>query len=65
MQTHKDYRVDMVADLIRYLKDYNYNIKPLEMAENIVKLIDEIHGKEYANKIKYQVTDYRTFSGKV
>lgn len=55
----------MVADLIEHLRDYKYHIKSSEIAEHVVNLIDEIHGKEYANKIKYQATDYKTFSGKV
>lgn len=65
MQTPKDYRVKLVADLIEHLKDYKYHIKPIELAEEVVKLMDEIHGIEYANKFKHQTNDYKSFSGKV
>lgn len=47
----KDDRVNEVADLIEHLQDIKYHIKPFELAEEVVKLIDSLHGKYYANKI--------------
>jgi hypothetical protein len=55
----------MVADLIEHLRDYKYHIKSLEIAENVVRLLDDITGKEYAQKFKDQIKDYKGFSGKV
>lgn len=55
----------MVADLIEHLRDYKYHIKSLEIAENVVNLMDDIRGREYAAKIKEQLNDYKTFSGRV
>jgi len=62
---HKDYRVNMVSDLIKNLKDRKHHIKSLEIAENVVKLIDEIQAKEYAYKFHELVNDGKSFMGKV
>jgi hypothetical protein len=61
----KDYRVKMIADLIVNLKDQKYYIRPTELAENIVFLMDEIRGMEYANKINHYKEDYKAFIGRV
>ena len=63
MRIHKDYRVNLVADLLENLKDHKYHIKPIELAEEVVKLMDEIQGKEYATKLDYQRKDLNSFSG--
>jgi hypothetical protein len=63
MQIHKDYRVNMVSNLIIDLKDINYKIRPLEMAEKIVELMDRIYGMEYKNKVEHQIKDYKSFNG--
>ena len=55
----------MVAELIEYLKDRKYHIKSVEIAREVVKLMDEISGREYAEKIKSMRKDYNDFSGKV
>jgi hypothetical protein len=60
-----DYRVSLVANLIESLKDNKYHITPFEIAENVVKLMDEIRGIEYANKINHYKEDYKAFIGKV
>lgn len=54
MQIHKsdDSRVNSVAELIEHLQDYKYHIKPYELAVEIVKLLDNMAGIGYANKIK-------------
>ena len=62
---NKDYRVNAVANLIIDLKDNKYHITPFEIAENVVKLMDEIRGIEYANKIKHYKEDYKAFTGRV
>ena len=67
MQIRKssDYRVSLVANLIESLKDNKYHITPFEIAENVFKLMDEIRGIEYANKIKHYKEDYKAFTGRV
>jgi hypothetical protein len=55
----------MVSDLIKNLKDRKHHIKSLEIAENVVKLIDEIQAKEYAYKFHELVNDGKSFMGKV
>jgi hypothetical protein len=53
MQIHKskDYRVNIVANLIHSLKDAKYRISSFELAEHVVALMDKIQGEEYAYKI--------------
>lgn len=61
IHNHKDYRVNKVADLIEHLKDYKYHIKSIEIAEEVVKLLDNMQGIEYANKIKQYLENERAF----
>lgn len=63
MQIHKDYRVNLVADLLENLKNYKHHTKPVELAEEVVKLMDKIQGQEYANKLDYQKKDLNSFLG--
>jgi hypothetical protein len=67
MQIRKsqDYRINAVANLIESLKDTKYRITSFEIAENVVALIDKIHGLEYKNKHDDFKKDSRAFSGKV
>jgi len=60
IRKHMDYRVNEVAELIEHLQDVKYHIKPFEMAEEIVKFMDDLRGKEYARKIQdYVKSDYK------
>ena len=54
MQIRKseDSRVNAVAELIEHMQDYKYHVKPYEIAEEVVKLLDKLAGIAYANKIK-------------
>jgi len=52
-----DSRVNAVAELIEHLQDYKYHIKPYEIAEEVVKLLDNLSGIAYANKIKKDSKD--------
>jgi len=67
MQIHKskDYRVNIVANLIHSLKDTKYRISSFELAEQVVALMDKIQGVEYAHKVNYHKEDYKAFMGKV
>jgi hypothetical protein len=47
-----DFRVNAVAELIEHLQDYKYHIKPYEIAVEVVKLLDNMVGIGYSNKIK-------------
>lgn len=66
MQIRKstDKRINEVAELIEHLQDYKYHIKPYEIAEEVVKLLDNIAGIAYANKIKKDSKDRQNFEGK-
>ncbi len=66
MQIRKssDSRVNAVAELIEHLQDYKYHIKPYEIAEEVVKLLDNLSGIAYANKIKKDSKDRQNFEGK-
>lgn len=66
MQIRKstDQRINEVAELIEHLQDYKYHIKPYEIAEEVVKLLDNIAGIAYANKIKKDSKDRQNFEGK-
>jgi hypothetical protein len=59
-----DKRINEVAELIEHLQDYKYHIKPYEIAEEVVKLLDNIAGIAYANKIKKDSKDRQNFEGK-
>jgi hypothetical protein len=59
-----DSRVNAVAELIEHLQDYKYHIKPYEIAEEVVKLLDNLSGIAYANKIKKDSKDRQNFEGK-
>jgi hypothetical protein len=61
----KDYRVLAIAELIEYLKDRKYHIKPIEIAREVVKLVDDLDGKSYAYKIKEYLDHEKSFRGKV
>lgn len=67
MQIRKstDSRVNAVAELIEHLQDYKYHIKPYDIAEEVVKLLDNLAGIAYANKIKKDSKDRQLFEGKV
>lgn len=62
IHNHKDYRVNKVADLIEHLMDYKYHIKPMEIAENVVNLMDELYAQAYAYKIKEYRENEKSFS---
>lgn len=66
MQIRKstDQRINEVAELIEHLQDYKYHIKPYEIAEEVVKLLDNLAGVAYANKIKKDSKDRQNFEGK-
>ena len=66
MQIRKstDSRVNAVAELIEHLQDYKYHIKPYDIAEEVVKLLDNLAGIAYANKIKKDSKDRQSFEGK-
>lgn len=66
MQIRKstDQRINEVAELIEHLQDYKYHIKPYEIAEEVVKLLDNLSGIAYANKIKKDSKDRQNFEGK-
>lgn len=66
MQIRKstDQRINEVAELIEHLQDYKYHIKPYEIAEEVVKLLDNLAGIAYANKIKKDSKDRQNFEGK-
>lgn len=66
MQIRKstDQRINEVAELIEHLQDYKYHIKPYEIAEEVVKLLDNLAGMAYANKIKKELKDRQNFEGK-
>jgi len=60
IRKHKDYRVNELADLIENLQDSKYNIRPFELAEQIVIFMDNLRGKEYARKIQDHIkSDYK------
>jgi hypothetical protein len=59
-----DQRINEVAELIEHLQDYKYHIKPYEIAEEVVKLLDNLAGIAYANKIKKDSKDRQNFEGK-
>jgi hypothetical protein len=59
-----DQRINEVAELIEHLQDYKYHIKPYEIAEEVVKLLDNLSGIAYANKIKKDSKDRQNFEGK-
>jgi hypothetical protein len=63
MQIHKskDYRVNIVANLIHSLKDAKYRISSFELAEQVVALMDKIQGIEYAHKINDFKEEARKF----
>ena len=63
MQIHKskDYRVNVVANLISSLKDTKYRITSFELAEQVVALMDKIQGIEYAHKINHFKEEDRKF----
>ena len=60
----KDPRINKVAELIEYLQDYKYHIKPYEIAEEVVKLLDNLAGIAYADKIRKDSKDRQSFEGK-
>jgi hypothetical protein len=60
----KDPRINKVAKLIEHLQDYKYHIKPYEIAEEVVKLLDNLAGIAYADKIKKDSKDRQNFEGK-
>jgi hypothetical protein len=60
----KDPRINKVAELIEHLQDYKYHIKPYEIAEEVVKLLDNLAGIAYADKIKKDSKDRQSFEGK-
>jgi hypothetical protein len=60
----KDYRVNEVADLIEHLQDIKYHIKPFELAEAIVRLMDDLRGKDYAKKIQEYLSTENKFVNK-
>jgi hypothetical protein len=60
----KDPRINKVAELIEHLQDYKYHIKPYEIAEEVVKLLDNLVGIAYADKIKKDSKDRQNFEGK-
>ena len=66
MQIRKstDQRINEVAELIEHLQDYKYHIKPYEIAEKVVKLLDNLAGIAYSNKIKKDSKDRQNFEGK-
>jgi hypothetical protein len=66
VQIHKskDPRINKVAELIEHLQDYKYHIKPYEIAEEVVKLLDNLAGMAYADKIKKDSKDRQNFEGK-
>ena len=66
MQIRKstDQRINEVAELIEHLQDYKYHIRPYEIAEEVVKLLDNLAGVAYANKIKKDSKDRQNFEGK-
>ena len=59
----KDHRVNEVADLIEHLQDIKYHIKPFELAEAVVQLIDDLHGKQYAQKIMKHINEEKNYRG--
>jgi hypothetical protein len=66
MQIRKsdDFRVNEIAVLIEELQDYKYNVKPFEIANAIVKYIDQIYGQAYAKKLSEYMSHERDFIGK-
>jgi hypothetical protein len=60
----KDPRVNRVAELIEHIQDYKYHVKPYEIAEEVVKLLDNLAGLAYADKIKKDSKDRQSFEGK-
>jgi len=61
---HKDYRVNKLAEFIEHLQDVKYHIKPFELAENIVLFMDDLKGKEYAQKILKHLNEEKQFRSK-
>jgi hypothetical protein len=61
MKKNKDYRVELVKELIENLKDMNYRVKSIEIAEHVVQLMDKIQGVEYAHKINHFKEEARNF----
>jgi hypothetical protein len=59
-----DQRINEVAELIEHLQDYKYHIRPYEIAEEVVKLLDNLAGIAYSNKIKKDSKDRQNFEGK-
>lgn len=64
IRKHEDYRVNIIADLIERMMDYNYYIKPFDMAVEIVKSMDYMQGVEYAKKLKHYQENENYFLGK-
>ena len=52
IRKHEDFRVNELAEFIEFLQDRKHHIKPFEMAENIVRFMDDIQGKSYAMKMQ-------------
>lgn len=65
IHNHEDNRVNLVADLIEHLRDYKFHIKSLEIAENVVKLMDQIYGESYGKKFKDYLDNERAFNEEV
>jgi hypothetical protein len=63
IRKHKDYRVNKLAEFIEHLQDVKYHIKPFEMAENIVLFMDDLRGKEYAQKMLKHLNEERQYRG--
>ena len=59
-----DYRVNELAEFIEHLQDVKYHIKPFELAENIVLFMDDLRGKEYAQKILKHLNEEKRYMGK-
>ena len=60
----KDYRVNVIADLIEHMMDFKYHIKPFDMAVEIVKNMDYMQGIDYAKKLKEYQNNENHFSNK-
>ena len=64
IRKHKDHRVNELAEFIEHLQDVKYDIKPFEMAVEIVIFMDNLRGKEYARKIQEYVNTQHNFDSK-
>ena len=64
IRKHKDYRVNKLAEFIEHLQDFKHHIKPFEMAENIVLFMDDLRGKEYAQKMLKHLNEEKQYRGK-